>query len=107
MSTIYLDNTSTIKLTGLQSSVDNSYVNDATVTATLYESDEVTEVTGETWPITLSYIASSNGNYSGSFSADVNVTEFGTYKAVVTAVATDGSKFTQADTVKVLERKAS
>lgn len=104
MSTIYLDNTSTVQLQGLQSVVDDSYINDATVTATLYESDEVTEVTGETWPITLDYIASSNGNYAGSFSADVNVTEFGTYKAVITAILPDTSKFTISDTVKVLER---
>ena len=51
-----------ITLTGLQDSTDLSFVNDATVTATVKDINGV-DVTGIVWPLTLAYVPASNGNY--------------------------------------------
>jgi len=39
-----------------------SEVNDATVTVTIFDSNDV-EVTGQVWPVTLDFVASSKGIY--------------------------------------------
>ena len=51
-----------LKLSSLKDIRDNTYVNNATVTVTLYDKDDA-ELSGETWPVSLAYIAASNGNY--------------------------------------------
>ena len=45
--------------------VQDVFVNAATVRATMYESDGVTEVSGASWPLTLDYVAASDGVYQG------------------------------------------
>jgi len=60
--TLYIDNDNVLTLVGLQNSVDSSYLNAATVDVTLVDSDD-TELTGETWPLTMAYVAASDGNY--------------------------------------------
>ena len=47
---------------GLQNEVSGAYLNSATVTVTLVDADG-TEVAGETWPLTMDYVAASDGNY--------------------------------------------
>ena len=39
-----------------------TYVNDASVTVTVFDSNNV-EVTGQAWPLTLDYVAASDGIY--------------------------------------------
>ena len=41
--------------------IDGTYVNDATVKANIYDSDDV--IVAGTWPQTLSYVAASDGVY--------------------------------------------
>jgi len=86
MTILYVDNTNTVTLDGLQNSITAAYINDATVTLTIEDSDGV-EVTGETWPLTMSYVATSDGNYrvaidavledSEKYSAIINVSSSG------------------------------
>lgn len=85
---LYIDNTNTITLTGLLNSVTGSYVNDATVTVTVNDSSG-SSVSGETWPVTMDYVADSNGNYQASLDYGLSLTEWDKYTAVVTV--TDGS----------------
>lgn len=83
---LYIDNTNTVTLSGLQNSVDDSYINNATVSVTIVDSDD-TEVGGATWPITLDYVAASNGIYRALIPFGITITEDEEYFAVVTAVS--------------------
>lgn len=56
-----ISSTNVVTLTGLYDSVSAAYVNDATVTAVLKDSDGAT-----VYSFSLSYVTSSNGNYRGS-----------------------------------------
>lgn len=51
-----------LQISGLKNGADGTYINDASITATLYD-ETGAQVTGMTWPAALSYIAASNGNY--------------------------------------------
>lgn len=70
----YIDNTILVTLSGLSDARDDSPVNDATVTATLLDTAGE-EVTGETWPVALAYVADSDGDYRGVVSNAVELTE--------------------------------
>ncbi len=63
-----------------------SYQNSATVTVTLLDRDEA-EVSGETWPLSMSYIASSSGVYRATLSKDLVLTKNRPYTARVLADA--------------------
>ena len=83
---IYIDNTNLLELFRLKSAVENTYINDATVTVTLKD-EAGTEVTGQTWPLTLTYVPSSNGDYRGIISEDCEFTEGEPYYAIIEANA--------------------
>lgn len=83
---IYIDNTNKVTLTGLQNSLDDSYINDATVSVTIVDGDDA-EVVGATWPVTLEYVSASNGVYRGLIPSSVELTEDEVYYAVVTATS--------------------
>jgi 5-methylcytosine-specific restriction protein A len=63
---MFVDNDMLVEVDGLQDSSDDSYLNAATVTANLFD-ENGTLVTGQTMPISMSYVASSNGKYQGIF----------------------------------------
>ena len=69
---LYIGNDNIVEVDSLRnvSTSPISYINDATVTATLYDTSG-DEVSGETWPITLSYVGSSNGKYTGTITDTV------------------------------------
>lgn len=100
---IFLDNTSNVKLKGLQSAIDDSYINDATVVMTLKDPGGV-DVVGETWPMTMQYQAGTNGNYSGSFSHQATLVENDEYEALIVATLTDGSRAQWVEPVLALVR---
>lgn len=54
-----------LKVTGLIDPITSTYVNAATITATMYEADGTTEVAGQSWPLTLGYVSGSDGDYRG------------------------------------------
>lgn len=66
---------------------DDAFINDGTVVATLFESDGTTQVTGVSFPLTLSYVAASDGNYQGTMGRAVNVTKGVNYRMKYTATS--------------------
>ena len=70
--TLYIDNDNVIELSSLKNFITDAYINDATVTATLYDTDDV-EVVGQTWPLTLAYAAATDGIYRGVLEYDLSV----------------------------------
>lgn len=85
---IYLTTDNRVKVTGLHdpayaSTHASYYVNDATVSVTLYQSDGTTAVSGAT-SISLTYVTASDGDYAGSWPSTVTLTDQSTYYAAVT-----------------------
>ena len=66
----YHGNDAVLEVSNLQNAVSLAYINDANVTATLYNSSEVA-ITGQAFPLTLAYIVASNGTYRGTLSKDL------------------------------------
>lgn len=62
---IYVANDNLLELQGLQNAATAAYVNTATVTATVVDKNGA-NVAGQSWPLTLGYVAASNGNYRGT-----------------------------------------
>lgn len=60
--TAFVANTNVLELRGLKSAIDDTYVNDATVTVTVKDDCGVS-VSGQTWPATMVYVADSDGDY--------------------------------------------
>ena len=60
---LFLANDNILKLKGLTDNETGAFVNDATVEVTLTDSAGV-NVTGDTWPLAMGYIAASDGEYS-------------------------------------------
>ncbi len=75
-----------IELVGLQNAADDSYINDATVVITLVDS-EGTEVSGEVWPLSMPYVAASDGDYRATLADTIGVTLGQQYVAKVSADA--------------------
>lgn len=84
--TLYIDNSNRLVLEGLQDEDSGAYLNAATVVATLYDENDV-EVVGQTWPLNLSYVAASNGDYRGTLDYDLQLTEDALYYAHITATS--------------------
>jgi len=55
-------NDNILTLAGLMNELAQTYINNATVEVTLVD-DDGTEVSGETWPLNMGYVAASNGDY--------------------------------------------
>lgn len=91
---IYVDNDNVLQLDALTDAVTGSYINDATVTVTVRvgESSTDTAVSGITWPVTLAYVAASNGKYQAVIDKAIVIVEPTKYYAHITATSgtTDG-----------------
>ena len=74
-----------VEVDKLQDSSDDTFVNAATVTAVLKDSDGV-NVTGQSMPISLSYVSASDGKYQGIFDSVVNLDDGDTGTVEITAV---------------------
>lgn len=81
---LYKDNDNLIVLDSLYDQGAGAYINDATVTITLTDSADE-EVSGQSWPLTLSYVSDSNGKYQGVVDADAALTAGARYLADITA----------------------
>lgn len=62
---IYVDNDNLLTVDGVRDVSDGSFINTATVTATLKDADGV-DVVGQVFPTTLTYVAASDGKYQGT-----------------------------------------
>ncbi len=83
---VYRSNDHLIKLTGLQDSSDDTFVNDATVTLTMKDINDV-NVVGISWPLAMAYVAASNGDYEGTIDKALVITPETRYFAEVTIVS--------------------
>lgn len=53
---------------------NTAWVNNATVSVTLYDGkDEDTEISGQSWPVTMSYISGSDGTYAATLEDGLSV----------------------------------
>lgn len=103
--TLFTENDNVLELNGLISSTTSTYQNSGVgVVATLYTTTG-SEVSGQTWPTALSYVASSNGIYRATLSNSLQVTKGDEYKATITAIASStGIKNTFSRWVEAKER---
>lgn len=68
---------------------DPVYVNNATVTVTITDSEGV-ELTGESWPVELPYVSGSEGVYRKSFEPFGNLVLGEIYSVVIDIQGADG-----------------
>lgn len=83
---LYVGNDMIMELDGLKNAVTNAFVNNATVNVTLTDSSGE-QVTGETWPLTMSYVTSSDGTYRATLQDTLPLVKNKRYKATVNAEA--------------------
>ena len=83
----YVGNTNSILLSGLKDELANTWINDATVTFTIKDATG-TPLEGVSWPLSMSYIAASNGNYAGYLTHSMGLLNGKKYTALIDA---DGS----------------
>ena len=86
MTNIYLSNDNLLSVESLKNAATGVFINDATVTATLKDSSN-SNVTGQTWPLSLVFVSSSDGVYRGTLEDDLNLTEGEIYTAEINADA--------------------
>lgn len=76
---IYRKNDIVVEWTWLQQSTDGAYVNDGTVTFTLFHTYSLAAATGVATgtvvhgPVTMAYVAGSNGKYQGKMPASLSL----------------------------------
>lgn len=88
MNQLLIGNDQTIQLLGLYDEEEAVFINDATVTARVkLRNDDETE--GDTWPITLNYVAASDGDYVGNIENTVELVNRRSYLVEVKAVQGD------------------
>lgn len=80
---IYIGNTMVLEVSGVQFDGETEYLNDATVESTIKDSNGH-EVDGESWPVTLDYVADSDGNYRGVLSSAMALLERKSYDVELT-----------------------
>lgn len=88
-----------ITLEGLTDKTDGSFVNDATATVTLKKNG--VDVSGESWPLAMPYLAASNGDYRAIIQSTVDISD-GEKVEVIVDVTTPGggnANFTQFERV--------
>ena len=87
---LYL-NSMILEVDGLKDVIDDSFLNSATVTATLVDKDDI-EVAGQVWPLTLDYVSASEGIYRGTIEEDIVVNVNDVYTAQISADGGAGLK---------------
>lgn len=92
---LLIANTNVLELNGLRNAVTQSFVNTATVVATLQNNKGV-DVVGETWPFTLDYVLNSDGCYQAMLGAGLTIEKNKIYTLTLVAQG-DGldAKWTQ------------
>lgn len=81
---LFTGNDTVVEVKGLKGEVTGLPMNAATVTATLVD-ETGTQVTGQSWPVSLSYVTGSDGNYRATLSHLLAITAGGKYTLNITA----------------------
>ena len=84
MPTIYLTTDNVIEIPELTDGITGAFVNTATVECTLYDQADV-EITGESWPLSMGYVAASDGIYRATLKDTLGFTAGQLVRAIVTA----------------------
>ena len=84
--------TNLIQITELKDSFDDSFINSATVQIDSIKNLDDVEVTGLTFPITMNYVAASNGNYKADIPNTSNMVYGKYYKIYITATISGKTK---------------
>lgn len=84
---VYKDNDNLVELDLLKNAATDAYINDATVTLTAIKDSAGSTVSGETFPKTMSYVASSNGKYQASVDKLLAIVPGQNYTAIVDVVS--------------------
>ncbi len=85
---VFINNDNVVEVV-VQNSVTEAYVNDATVTLTVLDSDEA-EVAGQVWPTSVDYVPASDGIYRAILGAGVELIQADKYTAVVDIGTVEG-----------------
>jgi hypothetical protein len=80
------NNTNLVYLSDLKNELTNAFINNAAVSATLLDADNV-PVEGPSWPAAMSLVAGSDGDYVLALPNTLNLVENALYTVKVTAVA--------------------
>ena len=83
---IYVANDNYIEVDALANGATDAFENSATVTATLKTSGGA-EVAGQSWPLTLNYVADSDGTYRGILDDALSIVAGTTYVVHIEATA--------------------
>ena len=86
----YIDNDNLIELTGLRDAANNLYLSGVAVQLTMVDAATDVDISGQSWPATMSYVAGSDGDYQLTLEYDLDVTEGQTLLAKVVADAGSG-----------------
>lgn len=86
---IYEGNDMTIEVRGLRNEVTGDNLNSATVAVTLTDANDV-EVSGESWPLAMTYVTGSNGVYRATLPDTLVLADRARYTATITADAGAG-----------------
>lgn len=78
----YVGNDNIVELNGLQD-IDDNYINNASVTLITVEDSLGNAVTGQTFPVTMAYVAASNGVYRAVMEDTLALTHQSSYVAKV------------------------
>lgn len=81
---LWLTTDNVIHIIGLKDKVLNTFINNATITATLKDANDV-DVPGAVG-LSLPYIAASDGEYAGQIPYTVSLTDNAQYTAVITII---------------------
>jgi hypothetical protein len=82
--TAFVANTNVLDLIGLKNELSGASIDNATVTVTIKD-DQGVNVAGATWPLTMSYVAASAGDYRAFLSEDLGFIAKGKYIAAIDA----------------------
>ena len=84
MSEVYIlyDDNDMVVESQVKNETEGTWINDADVTVTLKDSSGV-NVTGDSWPLTMSYVTGSNGVYRATLVDTLSVTPNASYTALL------------------------
>jgi hypothetical protein len=80
----FVANTNVLDLVLFKSEIEGTFINNATVTVTVTDTDDVA-IAGATWPLAMPYIAASSGTYRAILSDTLPLVPKTSYIAHITA----------------------
>lgn len=83
---LYIGNENALRVEGLYDSVDEAYINNATINVTIKD-DKGNPVTGMTWPQAMVYVDGSDGDYTLVLPAELDLSNRKFYKVVMVVVS--------------------